>query len=187
MTKARLAVIVAAATMALAIGNISAKADNVDFLCGLGASTACTGTVVHSGTDYSTTGIHVFNDSGPYNGTVPFNLVFDTAAKTISIDGTGIYTGQNLIGDITNFSASPGATTDLSFHADWPTLPPLVQTKLGTPTGMDSGFVIYLTNSGLAQSTDVLITPTPEPGSLLLLGSGLVGIGSFLRRKLTRA
>ena len=185
MTKARLAVIFAAATMALAIGSISAKADNVDFTCSLSSTSHCTGTVVTSGVNHSSTGIDVFNDSGPYNASVPFTLAFDTATGAISIDGTGIYVGEDLIGHITASTFLPGV---VSFTADWPTLPAAVQAKLGTPTGLDGGSVIYLkTGIPAAQSVDVLITPTPEPGSLLLLGSGLVGIGGFLRRKLMRA
>ena len=189
MINRKLAGTVAAAAMAVMLAGVSAKADNVDFSCSLSATEHCSGTVVHSGSNYSSTGINVFNDSGPYSASVPFTLSFNTATDSISISGTGADAGQNLIGEITGFSASTGTTTtDLSFTADWPTLPLAVQTMLGTPTGQDSGFVIYLKNSdrGTAQSVDVLITPgpTPEPGSLMLLGSGLVGLGGFLRRKL---
>lgn len=187
MINSRLGGILTAATMALALASVSAMADNVDFACSLSSTAHCSGTVVQSGPNYSSTGINVFNDSGPYSASVPFTLAFNTANDTISIDGTGIYAGQDLIGEITDFSALKGkTTTDVSFVADWPTLPPAIQSVLGTRTGQDSGFVIYLTKGGSPQSVDVVITPgpTPEPGSLLLLGSGLVGLGSLVRRKL---
>jgi PEP-CTERM motif-containing protein len=161
---------------------------NVDFFCSLGGSTACTGSVAHAATNFSASGISVFNDSGPFTESVPFTLAFNTAAATISIDGTGMYAGMNLIGKIISFASSfGGSSTDFSLVADWPTLPAAVQTQLGTSTGMDSGFVIYLSKTGGAQSVDVLITPrmstTPEPASMLLVGSGLLAIGGLLRRR----
>jgi len=159
---------------------------NVDFFCSLGGSTACTGGVAQSATNFSTSGITVFNDSGPFMSSVPFTLAFNTATGLISIDGTGMYTGMDLIGKIISFASSKGgSSTDFSLVADWPTLPAAVQKQLGTSTGRDSGFVIYLTSASTAQSVDVLITPTPEPASMLLVGSGLLAIGGLLRRRRT--
>jgi len=44
---------------------------------------------------------------------------------------------------------------------------------------------IVLTSAGVQTAfDDVQLTATPEPGSLLLLGSGLLSIGGFLRRRL---
>jgi hypothetical protein len=150
---------------------------NVDFECSLSPTTHCTGTVVKSGSNFSTTGISVFNDSGPYTTTLAnhFTLAFDTLTGTISLDGTGTFAGQNLVGHIMSFSsATGGTTTTVNFVVDWPTLPPAVQAQLGTPTGLDAGFVIALTTTGAAQSVDVLITPTPEPPSFFLWMGGIV-------------
>jgi hypothetical protein len=36
---------------------------------------------------------------------------------------------------------------------------------------------------GNVNSTDLIVTPLPEPSSLLLLGSGLLGVAGFLERK----
>jgi len=174
-------------TAAMVLAGTAAWAGDIDFTCSLGTANHCTGSITKSGSNYSTSGINVFNDSGPYNSSVPFELVFNTASGAVSIEGTGIYAGQNLVGDITSFGVTKGkTTTDVSFTADWPKLPPLVQTDLGSPTGTDSGSVIALTFARTARSVDVLITPTPEPGSVALFSSGLLAVGGFLRRKLTR-
>lgn len=158
---------------------------NVDFECSLSPTTHCSGTVVQSGSNFSTTGINVFNDSGPYttNTANHFVLAFNTLTGTISLDGTGTFAGQNLVGHIVSFNSATGSTTTtVNFVVDWPTLPPAVQAQLGSPTGRDSGFVIALTSGGATQSVDVLITPTPEPPSVFLFVGGMLLVAiKFLR------
>ncbi len=159
------------------------QAANVDFSC---TPATCTGTVVSSGGNYSSTGITVFNNNGPYPATDVFSLAFDTSAPFPNISITGVTDPtQVLLGNILSFTALSGSTTTtFGFHAVWPVLPLAVQAQLGTPTGTDTGFAIYLNVSGAAQSVDVLITPTPEPGTLaLLFGTGLLGLGTYLRRR----
>jgi hypothetical protein len=105
----------------------------------------------------------------------------------ISIDGTGIYAGEDLVGHIISFSSSTGLTTDdFQFIADWPSLPSAVQAFLGSLTGVDSGFAIDLNSTGKAMSVDFLISPTPEPTGMLLMGTGLLAIGGLLRKRLQR-
>jgi hypothetical protein len=163
---------------------------DVDFYCSPSPSLAgCTGTVATAGSNFSTSGISIFNDTGPYSSSVPFTLVLNTATKTVSIVGTGAYLGQNLTGTILSFSIAPlgKTTTDYSFVANWPTLPAAVQLQLGTLIGQDSGFVIAM-SGGIAESVDVLITPTPtpEPASMFLFGTGLLTIGAMIRRRSAR-
>jgi hypothetical protein len=150
----------------------------VDFFCTLGGATACTGTVVRSGSSASSTGISVFNDSGPYSSTVPFMLAFNTVTGSLSIDGTGINFGQNLVGHITASMVVGTPFTAVMFLNDWTSLPSLVQTQLGTTTANGGGFVLAL-SSGAPLSIDVaaLPLPTPEPTSLFLCLGGIVLVG----------
>jgi len=58
----------------------------------------------------------------------------------------------------------------------------LAQTAAG---GAGSEWFSVLTGDG-SQSTAGFSSPTPEPGSLVLLGSGIVGLAGLLRRRLLR-
>ena len=175
---------VALALLVMPLFAQSARADNVDFDCNL---SNCGGAIVTAAGDTHTTGagIGVYNNSGPYSSTVPFDLAFDTTAGTISLTGTGSLTGQVLQGTINSIwgPVSGTTTTDLSLFATWWGLPATVQSFLGTPTGVDSAFLIYLTGNGAASSVDVLMTPTPEPGTLLLFGTGMLLCAGLLRRR----
>jgi hypothetical protein len=145
----------------------------VDFFCTFGGPSACTGTVARSGSNVSSTGISVFNDSGPYSSAVPFTLAFNTLTGSVSIDGTGIFLGQDLVGHITTTMVAGTSFTMFMFISDWTSLPPLVQTQLGSTTGTGGGFVFALA-SGRPFSIDVAALPTPEPTSFFLCLGGIV-------------
>lgn len=133
------------------------------------------------------------SSNGTYAVTNGF-LNFDTAANTISITGSiaglGIAQGTLLSGSFTSFTANikglaVGAGTDTKSAA--------LLTAIGLPT--DTLFGLYgFSIAGnpvpggppgvyAVTSTDMENTAAPEPSSLVLLGSGLIGFCAFYRRK----
>ena len=169
---------------ALTMFATSAQATNVDFFCTPSAPNACTGTVVSLGGGNFTSsagGIAVFNTQGIVGLTNPSSLSFNTSTGTISIS-TNIGTAS---GTFSLFSLSVGGTTStLTLQAVlWNVLPPPIQNFLGASMGLDNTTITFLNSDKAAQSVDALITPVPEPASMLLFGTGLLTAGSFLRRR----
>jgi len=172
---------VAAAVLFLPFLAQTAHADNLDFTCSTGGPTACSGTVTLASGVYSTANLVFYLDNGPAAFlNQPFTLAFNTSTNMMSLtDGSTV-----LSGTITNFSTNPGATTTgFYFNTNWRTLPAGFQTFLGSTIGLDQGFVIYNTANGAATSSDIFITAAPEPGSAIMLGSGLLGLCGLFRRK----
>lgn len=162
------------AFLVLALFSPSAKADTIDFGCG--GAQQCTGTVLQSGSNYSSTGIGV---SASYDPTDSFTLLFDTSNNTISIDENG--GPDQFVGTITNLSiSSTGGFTTLDMGVDWNTVPSSLGNWGLTP--FPSGSVVSISISGSALSVDIPIA-TPEPGVLVLLSAGMVALGLMLKRK----